>query len=188
MERIENFIDGDFVSPASGEYIANFDPSRGKQYGEIPDSDSEDVKAAVEAAERAFPAWSSLKGPERFAHLMNLAKGIERRMEEFVKAESKDNGKPVSLARAVDIPRAIQNFEFYASAAVHFSSESNFTEGLGINYTLRRPLGRCLYLSLEFAPLSLYLEDCPCSGCWKYHRGQALRDHPDDSLYAGSGC
>ncbi|MGB6037522.1 MAG: aldehyde dehydrogenase [Cryomorphaceae bacterium] len=156
MERIENFIDGDFVSPASGEYIANFDPSRGKQYGEIPDSDAKDVEAAVAAAERAFPAWSSLKGPERFAHLMNLAKGIEQRMDEFVKAESKDNGKPVSLARAVDIPRAIQNFEFYASAAVHFSSESNFTEGLGINYTLRRPLGVVACISPWNLPLYLF--------------------------------
>ncbi len=156
MERIENFIGGDFVSPASGEYIANFDPSRGKQYGEIPDSDSKDVEAAVQAAERAFPAWSNLKGPERFAHLMNLAKGIEKRMDEFVKAESKDNGKPVSLARAVDIPRAIQNFEFYASAAVHFSSESNFTEGLGINYTLRRPLGVVACISPWNLPLYLF--------------------------------
>jgi aminomuconate-semialdehyde/2-hydroxymuconate-6-semialdehyde dehydrogenase len=156
MECIENFIDGDFVSPASGEYIANFDPSRGKQYGEIPDSDAKDVESAVRAAERAFPAWSKLKGPERFAHLMNLAKGIERRMDEFVKAESKDNGKPVSLARAVDIPRAIQNFEFYASAAVHFSSESNFTEGLGINYTLRRPLGVVACISPWNLPLYLF--------------------------------
>jgi aminomuconate-semialdehyde/2-hydroxymuconate-6-semialdehyde dehydrogenase len=156
MERIENFIDGDFVSPASGEYIANIDPSRGVQYGEIPDSDGKDVAAAVEAAERAFPAWSSLKGPERFAHLMNLAKGIERRMDEFVAAESKDNGKPVSLARMVDIPRAIQNFEFYASAAIHFSSESNFTEGLGINYTLRRPLGVVACISPWNLPLYLF--------------------------------
>lgn len=156
MELIENFIDGDFVSPASGEYIANIDPSRGVQYGEIPDSDGKDVAAAVEAAERAFPAWSSLKGPERFAHLMNLAKGIERRMDEFVAAESKDNGKPVSLARMVDIPRAIQNFEFYASAAIHFSSESNFTEGLGINYTLRRPLGVVACISPWNLPLYLF--------------------------------
>ncbi|MFT5972778.1 MAG: aminomuconate-semialdehyde/2-hydroxymuconate-6-semialdehyde dehydrogenase, partial [Cryomorphaceae bacterium] len=156
MERIENFIDGDFVSPASGEYIANIDPSRGVQYGEIPDSDGKDVAAAVEAAERAFPAWSSLKGPERFAHLMNLAKGIERRMDEFVAAESKDNGKPVSSARMVDIPRAIQNFEFYASAAIHFSSESNFTEGLGINYTLRRPLGVVACISPWNLPLYLF--------------------------------
>jgi len=156
MERIENFIDGDFVSPASGEYIANIDPSRGVQYGEIPDSDGKDVSAAVDAAERAFPAWSSLKGPERFAHLMNLAKGIERRMDEFVAAESKDNGKPVSLARMVDIPRAIQNFEFYASAAIHFSSESNFTEGLGINYTLRRPLGVVACISPWNLPLYLF--------------------------------
>lgn len=156
MERIENFIHGEFVSPASGEYIANIDPSRGKQYGEIPDSDGTDVAAAVEAAQRAFPGWSSLKGPERFAHLMNLAKGIEKRMDEFVKAESKDNGKPISLARAVDIPRAIQNFEFYASAAVHFSSESNFTEGLGINYTLRRPLGVVACISPWNLPLYLF--------------------------------
>jgi len=156
MERIENFIDGEFVSLASGEYIANFDPSCGRQYGEIPDSDATAVEAAVQAAERAFPAWSSLRGPERFAHLMNLAKGIERRMDKFVRAESKDNGKPITLARMVDIPRAIQNFEFYASAAVHFSSESNFTEGLGINYTLRRPLGVVACISPWNLPLYLF--------------------------------
>lgn len=156
MERIENFIDGDFVSPTSGEYIANIDPSRGVQYGEIPHSDDRDVAAAVEAAEKAFPDWSSLKGPERFAHLMNLAKGIEKRIDEFVHAESRDNGKPISLARMVDIPRAIKNFEFYASAAVHFSSESNFTEGLGINYTLRRPLGVVACISPWNLPLYLF--------------------------------
>jgi aminomuconate-semialdehyde/2-hydroxymuconate-6-semialdehyde dehydrogenase len=156
MKRIQNFIDGQFVPPSSDEYIPNINPSEGKPYGEIPDSGEKDVDAAVAAAESAFPAWSSLKGSERFSHLMNLAKGIEKRMDEFVKAESKDNGKPVSLARAVDIPRAVQNFEFYASAAIHFSSESHFTEGLGINYTLRRPLGVVACISPWNLPLYLF--------------------------------
>jgi len=142
--------------PSSGSHIPNINPSRGRPYGQIPDSDQRDVEAAVKAAKEAFPNWSSLKGKERFSHLMNLAKGIENRMDEFVKVESKDNGKPVSLARAVDIPRAVQNFEFYASAAIHFSSESHYTEGLGINYTLRRPLGVVACISPWNLPLYLF--------------------------------
>ncbi|MEM9052372.1 MAG: aldehyde dehydrogenase [Bacteroidota bacterium] len=156
MFRIKNFIGGELSEPVSGDYIPNIDPSKGEQYGEIPDSDENDVQRAVEAANAAFPSWASLKGTERFHHLMNLAEGIQKRMEEFVKAESRDNGKPVSLARSVDIPRAISNFEFYASAAVHYSSESHFTEGLGINYTLRQPLGVVACISPWNLPLYLF--------------------------------
>jgi aminomuconate-semialdehyde/2-hydroxymuconate-6-semialdehyde dehydrogenase len=88
--------------------------------------------------------------------MMRLANGIERRMEQFAMAESKDNGKPVSLALAVDIPRAIKNFEFYASACMHFASESHYTEGLGINYTLRRPIGVVGCISPWNLPLYLF--------------------------------
>ncbi|MCH2214258.1 MAG: aldehyde dehydrogenase [Flavobacteriales bacterium] len=156
MFRIKNFIDGEFQEVNSGDYIPNIDPSRGKPYGEIPDSNNVDIQNAVEAAKRAFPFWSGLKGHERFHYLLSLAEGIERRMDEFVNAESKDNGKPISLARAVDIPRAISNFQFYASAALQYSSESHHTEGLGINYTLRRPLGVVACISPWNLPLYLF--------------------------------
>lgn len=156
MDRILNFIDGEFTPPSSGEWLDNIDPSRGRKYSEIPKSSSEDVAKAVKAAKKAFPMWSDMRGSERFRHMMNLARGIEKRMEELAKAESQDNGKPISLARTVDIPRAMANFEFYASAAQHFSSESHFTEGLGINYTLRRPLGVVGCISPWNLPLYLF--------------------------------
>jgi len=156
MDRILNYIGGEFLPPDEGRWLDNINPATGKKYSEIPDSGETDVLKAVKAAEEAFQAWSSLKGSERFQHLMNLSSGIAARLEEFAKAESRDNGKPVSLARAVDIPRAVSNFEFYAAAAQHFSSESHYTEGLGINYTLRRPLGVVGCISPWNLPLYLF--------------------------------
>jgi aminomuconate-semialdehyde/2-hydroxymuconate-6-semialdehyde dehydrogenase len=156
MHRILNYIGGTFHEPRSGQYIDNVDPSRGTKYGEIPNSNKEDINNAVEAAKEAFESWSSLRGAERFSWLMKLAAGIQNRMDEFVAAESRDNGKPISLARAVDIPRAVSNFQFYASAANHFASESHYTEGLGINYTLRRPLGVVACISPWNLPLYLF--------------------------------
>lgn len=144
------------MPPRTEEWLDNINPATGKKYSEIPNSGPEDVHMAVEAAEEAFKSWSSLKGAERFRHLMALSNGIAERLQEFAKAESRDNGKPVSLARTVDIPRAVTNFEFYASAAQHFASESHFTEGLGINYTLRRPLGVVGCISPWNLPLYLF--------------------------------
>ncbi len=156
MDRIKNYIDGAFCAAEKEGWIENVQPATGKVYSELPDSGAEDIDKAVSAAKRAFGEWSGLKPEERFRHLMNVADGIRSRMEEFVCAESKDNGKPVRLARRVDIPRAIQNFEFYASAALHFDSESHYTEGLGINYTLRRPLGVVGCISPWNLPLYLF--------------------------------
>ncbi|MCA1763700.1 MAG: aldehyde dehydrogenase [Cryomorphaceae bacterium] len=156
MDRIQNFINGAFSDPISNQWIDNYQPATGKVYCEIPASKAEDIDRAYQAAESAFESWSNLKSSERFHHMMNVANGIRERMEEFAQAESKDNGKPVSLARAVDIPRAISNFEFYASAATQFASESHYTEGLGINYTLRRPLGVVGCISPWNLPLYLF--------------------------------
>lgn len=156
MERIHNYINGAFCEPSGQTWIDNYEPGRGKVYSLIPDSDARDIALATEAAEKAFPIWSNLPATERFHHLMRLAAGIEKRLEEFAQAESRDNGKPVSLARSVDIPRAIKNFEFYASACMHFASESHYTEGLGINYTLRRPIGVVGCISPWNLPLYLF--------------------------------
>lgn len=156
MKRIRNYIGGTFADAASGGWIPNVQPATGKVYGEIPDSGAEDIDRAVEAAKAAFDGWSHLRPEERFRHMMNVAEGIRTRLEEFAQAESVDNGKPVRLARQVDIPRAVQNFEFYASAALHFGSESHYTENLGINYTLRRPLGVVGCISPWNLPLYLF--------------------------------
>jgi aminomuconate-semialdehyde/2-hydroxymuconate-6-semialdehyde dehydrogenase len=156
MEKLQNFINGAYQNPVSNEFIDNFEPATGKVYSLIPDSDERDVEAAVEAAEKAFPIWSKMSVEERSKILVRLSEGIERRMDEFVKAESKDNGKPLTLAAHVDIPRAVSNFHFFATAIIHFSSESHYMEGMGLNYTLRKPMGIVGCISPWNLPLYLF--------------------------------
>ena len=156
MEKLQNFIDGAYCAPLAGNYIDNYEPATGKVYSLIPNSDATDVEMAVQAAERAFPIWSKMSAEDRSAILIRLSEGIQARMDEFVAAESKDNGKPLTLAAHVDIPRAVSNFHFFATAIVHFASESHFMEGVGVNYTLRKPIGIVGCISPWNLPLYLF--------------------------------
>ncbi|MEO6051384.1 MAG: aldehyde dehydrogenase [Pyrinomonadaceae bacterium] len=157
MKKIENYIGGKLVEPSSGEYLDNYDPSIGEVYSLIADSDERDVQAAVDAAKAAFPAWSETSAEARYDILMRLVALIERDLESLAVAESIDQGKPVSLARAVDIPRAVANFKFYATAAMHTANESHDSVGQNaINYTLRQPLGVVGCISPWNLPLYLF--------------------------------
>jgi aminomuconate-semialdehyde/2-hydroxymuconate-6-semialdehyde dehydrogenase len=156
MEKLQNFIDGSYFAPKNGLYLDNYEPATGQIYSWIPDSDSDDVELAVAAAEKTFPIWSNMSAEERSKILVKLSEGIERRMDEFVAAESKDNGKPISLARQVDIPRAVSNFHFFATAILHFASESHYMEGVGVNYTTRKPIGIVGCISPWNLPLYLF--------------------------------
>ena len=156
MEKLRNFIDGAYCEPIGGVYIDNYEPATGKVYSLIPNSDARDVEKAVAAAEKAFPVWSSMSVEDRSAILVRLSEGIQRRMDEFVAAESRDNGKPVTLAAHVDIPRAVSNFHFFATAIIHFASESHYMEGVGVNYTMRKPLGIVGCISPWNLPLYLF--------------------------------
>lgn len=156
MEKLQNFINGTYVPPKNGQYIDNYEPATGQVYALIPDSDEEDVLDAVAAAEKAFPIWSKMSIEERSKILVRLSEGIEKNMDEFVQAESRDNGKPVSLAAHVDIPRAVSNFHFFATAITHFASESHLMEGVGINFTTRKPIGIVGCISPWNLPLYLF--------------------------------
>ena len=154
--KIENYINGIFVKPFSGEYLDNIDPSIGKKYGQIPKSSDKDVTDAIRSAKKAFPVWSKLSSSDRSNHLMRVADRIEHRLEELALAESKDNGKPLKVARTVDIPRAVDNFRFFASAILHESSEIHDLGDNGFNYTLRRPVGVVACISPWNLPLYLF--------------------------------
>ena len=156
MQKLQNFINGRFTDPISGNYIDNIEPATGEVYSLIPDSGAEDVEAAVVAAEAAFPIWSGMSGEERGAILQRISQGIEDRMDEFVQAESRDNGKPLSLAGHVDIPRAVSNFHFFATAIQHVSSESHYMENVGVNFTTRKPIGVVGCISPWNLPLYLF--------------------------------
>src|SRR5436309_7710236 len=139
--QIRNFIDGQFVEPISGKYLDNIEPATGKPYSQVPDSDARDVEAAVAAAEKAFPAWSKTAAADRSDLLLRIADLIERDLEKLARAESIDTGKPLALARSLDIPRAASNFRFFATAILHTESEAHITDNVAFNYTLRQPRG-----------------------------------------------
>jgi aminomuconate-semialdehyde/2-hydroxymuconate-6-semialdehyde dehydrogenase len=155
LERIENFIDGKFAEPVGGRYLDNIEPATGKPYSQVADSDMHDIELAVAAAEKAFPEWSRKSAAERSKILLCIADLIERDLEKLARAESIDTGKPLSLARTLDIPRAASNFRFFATAILHTESEAHITDNVAFNYTLRQPRGIAGLISPWNLPLYL---------------------------------
>lgn len=156
MFKIKNYINGELTSPVSGAYMDNINPAEGKVYSLIPDSDERDVNLAVESARIAFKEWSAAPVSKRAAILNKIADLIERDLERLALAESVDNGKPLRLAKTVDIPRASENFRFFAAAIISFSSESHMMEGVALNYTVRQPAGIAGCISPWNLPLYLF--------------------------------
>src|ERR1041385_6740502 len=152
---VKNFIDGQFVEPVGGKYIDNIEPATGKTYSQVADSGKEDVDLAVGAADNAFLDWSKKPATERSNILLRIADLIERDLEKFARVESIDTGKPLSLARSLDIPRAVANFRFFATAILHTENEAHVTDGVAFNYTLRQPRGIAGLISPWNLPLYL---------------------------------
>ena len=152
--RLSHFIDDATRDPIGGQWLEVFDPATGSVFAHVADGNSADVDAAVAAAQAAFPAWSSLPNSERSRWLEKLADALEARLEDFARAESRDAGKPIKLARDIEIPRAISNLRFFAHAATQFASESHHGQA-GLNYTLRQPLGVVATISPWNLPLYL---------------------------------
>lgn len=154
MQRFSHFIDGEMVPSASGAWRPVFDPATAGVYAEVADGDEADAHSAIEAARRAAPGWAALPNSQRARWLETLAQALEARLEDFAVAESRDAGKPLALARDIEIPRAVSNLRFFAHAATQFASESHHGEA-GLNYTLRAPLGVVAAISPWNLPLYL---------------------------------
>jgi NAD-dependent aldehyde dehydrogenases len=152
---LANFIKGAFVPPQSGAYFDDINPATTEVVAEIPDSDARDVDQAVRAAKAAFPGWSRTPAAERSRLLLRLADLVDANIDELARMESIDNGKTLSLAKRLDIPRAAANFRFFATAILHQASEAHITDGLALNYTLRQPLGVVGLISPWNLPLYL---------------------------------
>jgi aminomuconate-semialdehyde/2-hydroxymuconate-6-semialdehyde dehydrogenase len=157
MEQLQNLIGGELRGAINGEWLDNIEPATGRVYSQIPRSTAADVALAVEAAAKAFPTWSAVAFAERAACLRRWADKIAHHSEALVLAESKDNGKPISLAAEVDIPRAQQNLEFFAGAIEHFASEAHIpADASHIHYTHRKPIGIVGCISPWNLPLYLF--------------------------------
>jgi len=156
MQKIQNYIDGELISPINNQYIDNFEPATGKIYSLTPESDSSDLELAVKSAEKAKNDWANMDSEARSILLTKLADAIESASEELAKAEAIDNGKPIAFARAVDSYRSAANIRFFAHAATQFSSECHDMGSVGVNYTLRQPIGIVGCISPWNLPLYLF--------------------------------
>ena len=155
--NIQNYINGKLISPVTDRWIDNYNPSNGEVYSQIPNSTKEDVELAYKAAADAFLSWSNTTLEERSSILSKIAILIKEKLTFLAAAESKDNGKPVSLATQIDIPRASSNFQFFANAITQFSSEAHESVGLNaVNFTLRQPIGVVGCISPWNLPLYLF--------------------------------
>ena len=168
MQHIKNYINGQLIEPVSKTYLDNYNPSTGKAYSYIPDSDEKDVELAYAAAKNAFKEWSITSKEKRSAYLLKIATLIEKNLDKLALAESIDNGKPLKLAKTVDIPRAAANFHFYGTGILHYASHAHSMEETAINYTVRQPVGVAGCISPWNLPLYLFswkIAPALASGC-----------------------
>lgn len=156
MIEIKNYIGGKLIEPVAGSYLDNHEPALGRVYSRVPASTGEDVNLAIDAANGAFREWSSIPIPERSKAIHGLADILEKNLEKLAEAETRDTGKPLHLSKTVDIPRAVSNLRFFASAIVNFSSQAHVMEDMAVNYTRRAPLGTVGCISPWNLPLYLF--------------------------------
>jgi phenylacetaldehyde dehydrogenase len=139
------FIDGKFVNAASGKTFPVYNPATGEVMAHVPEAESEDVDRAVRAARRAFDEgpWSKMSPSNRGRLLTKLADLLEQNLDEFAELESMDNGKPLSVARAADVPLAVDLFRYMAGWSTKIMGHTfpiSFP-GEYLTYTLREPIG-----------------------------------------------
>lgn len=155
MMQINHFINGAWRASQSEKYLEGLNPATGKVFYQLARGSANEVDLAVEAAEAAFPSWSAMPPESRAKFLDAIADGIEARKKEFAQAESDDQGKPYTLAMNLDIPRAIQNFRFFASRLRQWEQSSTQVDSETINYVLRKPRGVVALISPWNLPLYL---------------------------------
>jgi acyl-CoA reductase-like NAD-dependent aldehyde dehydrogenase len=139
--RHQLFIGGRFVDAASGETLATLNPHDNTPIADVALAGTADVDAAVDAAQRAFPAWSRLAAADRGRILLRLADLIDASADDLARLESLDTGHPIRDSRALDVPRTAACFRYFGGMADKFQGETIPVEAGFLNYTLREPLG-----------------------------------------------
>src|SRR5712692_5354357 len=142
-------IDGKWVDATSGKTFATLDPSTEEALVQVAEGDKQDVDLAVKAARRAFEngPWRTMTASERGRAIWKLADLMEQNLEQFAELETLDNGKPIGVARAADVPLAVDLFRYMAGWATKVEGTTipisvPYTPGAKyFSYTLREPVG-----------------------------------------------
>lgn len=154
METLANYIGGEYQAPLNGKYFENINPSTGKAIALIPDSDGEDIGRAVQVAKEALKTWRLTPISQRAKILRKISQLITDNADKLAYMESADQGKPVWLARSVDMQRCAANFTFFAGA-LESHTNSSVQDPDCLNYTWRDPMGVVGLISPWNLPLYL---------------------------------
>jgi aldehyde dehydrogenase len=141
QDRYGNYIGGEFVPPAKGQYFENPSPVNGRPFTEVARSTAEDVELALDAAHGARRAWGRTSATERAGILNKIADRIEANLESLAVAETWDNGKPVRETLAADLPLVADHFRYYAGAIRAQEGSISEIDGDTIAYHFHEPLG-----------------------------------------------
>ena len=153
MINIKNYINGKFVE--SKNKLKSLNPSTGEHIANIPNSTSSDLENAIDSGYSAFSDWSEMGTAKRSSYLLKLSNDIEKNIDKYAESETIDNGKPISISKDIEIPRAIENLRFFSSIIRGHNTEAYRMEGIGHNYTIRHPLGVVACISPWNLPLYL---------------------------------
>ncbi len=136
-------IDGQWVDAASGKTFPVYNPATGEVMAQVAEGDKEDIDHAVRAARKAFETgpWRKMAPTERSQIMYRLADLIEKHADEFAQLESLDNGKPLTVARAADVPLTIDHFRYMSGWATKIEGNTIPIPGQYFSYTLREPVG-----------------------------------------------
>ncbi len=156
MKAFSNFVNGTRVDAADGQTTEVINPSTGQAYATAPRSSAADVDAAMQAAADAFPSWRDATPSERSLALFRIADAIEARGEELIALEVENTGKPIALTRSEEIPPAVDQIRFFATAARHLEGKGAGEYMAGHTSFIRRePIGVCAQVAPWNYPLMM---------------------------------
>ncbi|MCL6563896.1 MAG: 5-carboxymethyl-2-hydroxymuconate semialdehyde dehydrogenase [Firmicutes bacterium] len=155
MEKLLHFINGEFVESEDGRFFENINPATGEVISLVAEGGYAEVDRAVKAARQAFKVWGRMPVAERSKILNRIGDLIEQNLDELARLETLDTGKPLSLSRTLDIPRAAYNFRFFADYVKGLGTEAYQTDDVALNYAVRHPVGVAGLISPWNLPLLL---------------------------------
>ncbi|KXI17013.1 aldehyde dehydrogenase B [Corynebacterium sp. CMW7794] len=140
-DRYDNYIGGEWVAPADGEYMDNITPITGEVFCQVARGKEADINLAIDAAEKAFETWGHTSPAERANILLKIADRIEENLEKIAVAETWDNGKAVRETLAADIPLMVDHFRYFASALRSQEGRLSQIDKDTVAYHFYEPLG-----------------------------------------------
>lgn len=158
---IKHWINGKQVD--SADRFTTWNPATGEAIAEVASGGQAEIDAAVQAAKDAFPKWANTPARKRAELMRKLAELIEKNVPELARLETADTGLPISQTSKQLIPRAAENFNFFAEVCTRVNGHTYPVDDQMLNYTLYQPVGVCALISPWNVPfMTATWKTAPC--------------------------